>query len=257
MADNHDTETGTKTADATDALFERLMSALSPKLDTILTRISALEERVNTNTVKEEKEKEQQKESESSDIEGKIGVLVSRIESALESASVAAKLTALTSAVDTLAISAAGYAETQAVKLSQVATQQMQVGAAWVGVKQRYCNFNIRDALLNTQSTNDILDTQENNHLELLHKVSILESQLEMLPQIYMETFTNSLQRQTSSLMGVMDGIVREQTDALRDAAVTNSKRAYNGLPDLGIAASVKDHVLPAVQRVPDLGIAK
>ncbi|KAJ3338787.1 hypothetical protein HDU83_007918 [Entophlyctis luteolus] len=121
-------------------------------------------------------------------------------------------------------------------KLSLIAQQQVQIQEA------------LKESALPPFSS--ILDTQENNHLELLHKMAVIESNLEMLPNMYLDSFSNNLQKQTTSLVGIMDGIVKEQTEAIKEAAVIQGKRAYSVLPDLGIAATVKD-------RVPDLGIAK
>ncbi|KAI8622263.1 hypothetical protein BC830DRAFT_1089891 [Chytriomyces sp. MP71] len=94
---------------------------------------------------------------------------------------------------------------------------------------------------------------------DLLTKLHDLESKIESMPQMYIDTVALSLQKQTSSLMSVMDEIVKEQTEAItvtkaavqskRSSTVRAAVAAVPSIPDMGIASRISKLTSLALNR--------
>ncbi|KAJ3104711.1 hypothetical protein HK100_004016 [Physocladia obscura] len=87
---------------------------------------------------------------------------------------------------------------------------------------------------------------QENN-AQLLAKLALIEQKFELLPQLYIDQVTLSLQKQTKSLLTVIDDIKVQQADAIRASAHSNKNR---------VAVNNTSSILNSVPNIPNMGIA-
>ncbi|KAJ3240617.1 hypothetical protein HDU81_003201 [Chytriomyces hyalinus] len=89
----------------------------------------------------------------------------------------------------------------------------------------------------------------------VLEKLSDLESQMNSLPSMYMDSFTTSLQKHTSSLLTTFEQVIKEQGETLSAAAVAASDMASS--TSTSLKKSRMSMSLPSLPIVPDMGIAK
>ncbi|KAJ3289861.1 hypothetical protein HDU79_003711 [Rhizoclosmatium sp. JEL0117] len=93
---------------------------------------------------------------------------------------------------------------------------------------------------------------------ELLEKLQDLDTKIESLPYIYTHTFTTSLQRQTNSLMGIMDDIIKEQTETIKAVAESGQRSVFGaGTTGEVVLEKLGGVVSGVTSRVPDMGIKK
>ncbi|KAJ3122354.1 hypothetical protein HK100_012034, partial [Physocladia obscura] len=85
------------------------------------------------------------------------------------------------------------------------------------------------------------------NNAQLLAKLALIEQKFELLPQLYIDQVTLSLQKQTKSLLTVIDDIKEQQADAIRVSAHSNKNR---------VAGNNTSSILNSVPNIPNMGIA-
>ncbi|KAJ3225623.1 hypothetical protein HDU81_007764 [Chytriomyces hyalinus] len=119
--------------------------------------------------------------------------------------------------------------------------EMVSKGLAQISIKQRELDDEVRSSLTGLSALG--VGSQD---AELLSKLHDLESKIETMPQLYIDTVALSFQKQTTSLLSVMDDIVKEQTEAITQTkAAVSSKRT-----------SAVRSAIPAVPVIPDMGIA-
>ncbi|KAJ3397272.1 hypothetical protein CcCBS67573_g03995 [Chytriomyces confervae] len=89
----------------------------------------------------------------------------------------------------------------------------------------------------------------------VLEKLSDLESQMNSLPSMYMDSFTTSLQKHTSSLLTTFEQVIKEQGETLSAAALAATDMASS--TSTSLKRSRMSMSLPSLPIVPDMGIAK
>ncbi|KAJ3072692.1 hypothetical protein HDU98_003117 [Podochytrium sp. JEL0797] len=108
-----------------------------------------------------------------------------------------------------------------------------------------------RQVSIGLQLRDSLSRGRNNNSAELVAQIAELDSKVERLPLIYMDIFSASLQRQTHSLMGIMDDIIKEQTETISAAAASGRRVGLAGFN------GVVGGVVGSIPYVPDLGIRK
>ncbi|KAJ3011634.1 UNVERIFIED_CONTAM: hypothetical protein HDU68_001593 [Siphonaria sp. JEL0065] len=108
-------------------------------------------------------------------------------------------------------------------------------GLEQIAAKQTELDQEMRASLASVQS-----GTQDT---ELLAKLNDLETKFTTLPQMYIDTVTVSLQKQTKSLLNVIDDIKEHEKEAMNNARpVSSNNRASQAIPtipNMGIASRI------------------
>ncbi|KAJ3246938.1 hypothetical protein HDU78_005800 [Chytriomyces hyalinus] len=127
-------------------------------------------------------------------------------------------------------------------------------GLAQISIKQKELDDEVRASLTGLSALG--VGSQD---AELLSKLHDLETKIETMPQMYIDTVALSFQKQTTSLLSVMDDIVKEQTEAITQtkAAVSNKRSstvrtaitAVPSIPDMGIASRLSKLTSLALNR--------
>ncbi|KAI9346145.1 hypothetical protein BDR26DRAFT_855920 [Obelidium mucronatum] len=108
-------------------------------------------------------------------------------------------------------------------------------GLEQIAAKQSELDQEVRASLATVQSS-----TQD---ADVLAKLNDLENKFTVLPQMYIDTVTVSLQRQTKSLMTVIDDLKEHEKEAINNARPTATP------------SSVNNRVSQAMPVIPDMGI--
>ncbi|KAJ3245813.1 hypothetical protein HDU78_008545 [Chytriomyces hyalinus] len=132
--------------------------------------------------------------------------------------------------------------------------EMVSKGLAQISIKQKELDDEVRSSLTGLSALG-----AGSQDAELLSKLHDLESKIETMPQMYIDTVALSFQKQTTSLLSVMDDIVKEQTEAItqtkaavsskRTSAVRSAITAVPAIPDMGIASRLSKLTSLALNR--------
>ncbi|KAJ3067161.1 hypothetical protein HDU98_009623 [Podochytrium sp. JEL0797] len=114
-------------------------------------------------------------------------------------------------------------------------------GLQQIAEKQSLLDSELRSSLANLSSGATPTDA------DLLSKLNELEHKFESLPQLYIDSVTVSLQKQTRSLMDVIDDIKESQTEAMNHVAADSAKR---------VSSSVSPTRAATLPAIPNMGIS-